>query len=1354
MRPVRLLVAALLAALAFPGAAGAADWLPSSAPLPPGSPGVDTSTGSYPGPFMTTIDERGVTTLVYSWFVFGNSGERDTGLFYTQRRPGQAGFGQPKHVPGTTWQAQLADVQRDAAGNITILYREVPDILVRPLYVVTLKTDGTWTDPVNIYPANAFPGTARLAVGGNGAAAVLSERVIGVPSGNNRAVVQITRRQTASGGWSAPEDLSDTGWNATQAAHAVGPAGESFVVWKEDETDGSGLQRTQFRTAAAGQAYNAAQPVPTPPSPPDGWWFNSFRPGIDEGGTVRLNYSFGGKRYVANGPSFTNPVELYDSGGDEPSMAMTPNGDWTAVTWRTDEDGVAAYEATLRAGASAATLTRLSGPNVRNADVARVASGPEGHLMAMWGESDLDGYVRLHSKTRAPGETGFGTERTATPAEKVAISDSIVLDHEGNAAMLLSEDGVPRFQGYDAAAPFLGREPVAAPAAQDALQFGVADVWSEVASAQWDFGDGTTGSGKDVEHTYASAGSYTLTVQTADTLGHQRTITRQIQVSGPKAPRIEQPPAITGRVQDTFAVAADNGVWAGDPTSVALQWQRCNADGTGCAPIAGAINSAYDVVTADVGKRLRVQAVATNAQGASQPAFSALSDVVLEAPPANTAAPKIEGGWPVPGKLLTASPGEWTAGVTGFVYRWERCDAQHQNCELASTTNKYPVQQSDIGKTFNVRVIAQSAVGDSKPAFSAFTPPVSEPQAPTNLVLPTITGTARPGQSLSLDSPGSWSHDGNPTTYQWQQCNSAGSGCTDIAGQTSTGYFVSTNDVGKRIRLGVIAENAQGKSAMAYTVPSAMVTEVPQPPANAALPAITGTTVVGQKLDASTGAWTNAPTSYAYEWYRCHAQQTWDCTPVGDTDASYALAAADLGKRMQVTVSATNDAGTGGPAYSELTAVVTDVGQPTPPANTGLPAVTGDPQVGKVLSSTDGAWSGSPTSFARQWLRCAGDGTNCAEIPGATGTQLTLAQADAASTIRLRVTASNAAGASAPATSAPTAVVTGGGGNAAVPEITTPPQVTGTAQVGATLTGTDGTWTGAPTSFARQWLRCAADGSACVEIPGATGPQLALTAADTGATLRLRVIATNGAGASAPAASTPTAVVTVAGGGGGGGPLAPTVVSLPALAGAALDGGTLTTTTGTWANDPATFAITWLRCDATGAGCAPIPGASGASYGLKTADVGMTVRSEVVATNAAGSSEPARSPASAPIGGKPAGGNPTPVDLQTTGKLKLKRSGKKLRLIVPVAATCPATGPACSLALTVKRGAAGPVLVSTVIALAPGQTLKRIVVALKPKAVKRKKKLAVDAAVLGSVGAVQTSQARIAGKVKVPKAKK
>lgn len=142
-------------------------------------------------------------------------------------------------------------------------------------------------------------------------------------------------------------------------------------------------------------------------------------------------------------------------------------------------------------------------------------------------------------------------------------------------------------------------------------------------------------------------------------------------------------------------------------------------------------------------------------------------------------------------------------------------------------------------------------------------------------------------------------------------------------------------------------------------------------------------------------------------------------------------------------------------------------------------------------------------------------------MAGATNASYLLVSADGGSTLRVTVTASNAGG-SAAATSAASAVVTTVA--AAAPVNTAVPQISGVAQVAQTLTGTQGTWAGTPTSYAYQWQRCDTAGGACANIAAANAATYLLASADANATLRLWVAASNSVG-STVSISVPTAIV-------------------------------------------------------------------------------------------------------------------------------------------------------------------------------------------------------------------------------------
>ncbi len=401
---------------------------------------------------------------------------------------------------------------------------------------------------------------------------------------------------------------------------------------------------------------------------------------------------------------------------------------------------------------------------------------------------------------------------------------------------------------------------------------------------------------------------------------------------------------------------------------------------------------------------------------------------------------------------------------------------------------------------------------------------------PINTAVPEISGSAAPGQTLT-GTTGLWSNDPTSFAFQWLRCPQSGgqgdgSDCGQIAGATTSTYTLVGDDVGFTIRVRVTATNADG-SASAASNPSSIVQAAAAAPVSTAEPQISGSAVQGQTLTATTGSWSNNPTSFAFQWLRCPQSggqgDGSDCALIaGATANSYALAAADVGFTIRVRVTATNADGSASAASNPSSIVQAAAGAPV---STTAPQISGSAVQGQTLTATTGSWSNNPTSFAFQWLRCPqsggqGDGSDCALIVGATANSYALAVADVGFRIRVRVTASTAAG-SASAVSNPTGIVTGVSG----PSNTVPPTVSGTPIVGRVLTLTRGTWTGTqPIGYQYQWLRCDRNGGACTSITGAVGLTWRVLAASVGHTIRARVTAKN-PGGTTQATSVPTAIV-------------------------------------------------------------------------------------------------------------------------------------------------------------------------------------------------------------------------------------
>jgi hypothetical protein len=221
-------------------------------------------------------------------------------------------------------------------------------------------------------------------------------------------------------------------------------------------------------------------------------------------------------------------------------------------------------------------------------------------------------------------------------------------------------------------------------------------------------------------------------------------------------------------------------------------------------------------------------------------------------------------------------------------------------------------------------------------------------------------------------------------------------------------------------------------------------------------------------------------------------------------------------------------------------------------------------------------------------------------------------------------------------------------GTTAAPGNTTAPAVTGTAKAGETLTVSNGTWSGSPTSFDYQWQRCTSS-SSCAGITGATSQMYKVTSTDAGRTLRAVVTAKNADGSST-ANSNQTSVVAASGG--------PTNTARPTITGDTVVGEELTADNGSWNGSPNSFAYQWLRCDTSGAFCFRVAGATGRTYGVRFADVYGTVRVAVTAKNAEGSTTARSRPSDVvqPVQPEVVPGNKAP----TLRFISLKRRGVRL----------------------------------------------------------------------------------------------
>ncbi len=493
------------------------------------------------------------------------------------------------------------------------------------------------------------------------------------------------------------------------------------------------------------------------------------------------------------------------------------------------------------------------------------------------------------------------------------------------------------------------------------------------------------------------------------------------------------------------------------------------------------------------------------------------------------------------------------------------------------------------------------------------TQPASQPSNPvpplSSLSPPTISGTVVVGSTLTA-APGSWS-DGTATfTYVWERCD-RGNSCTPIGDADGRTYDLVSADRGAFVRVRVTAHVGDAAVSRAS---AAVGPVVPTAPTDLGAPSITGDAVVGERLTADPGTWSDPNADLTIAWERC--DQAGNCSSIEDaTGASYDVTADDLGSSLRVEVTAANPGGVG-TADSLPTGVVV----PAVPSVVTAPRVSGDAIVGSTLAADPGTWSDPTATFTYAWLRCPGDGSgSCATIGGANDKTYVLTRDDVGFSIEVLVTATNAGGTGS-ADSNPVGPVV----SQAPPTVVTPPSVSGDAIVGATLTADPGTWSDPTATFTYAWLRCDDSGS-CTPI-GAGGTTYTLTADDLGSSIGVEVTATTAAGTGDAGSNLVGPVVPQP---------PPVVVTLPSVSGDAIVGSILTADPGTWSDPTATFSYAWLRCHGNESdSCTPIEGADGTTYILTSDDLDFLMRVEVTAANAGGTAT-AESTPTAPV--EPAG---------------------------------------------------------------------------------------------------------------------
>ena len=269
-------------------------------------------------------------------------------------------------------------------------------------------------------------------------------------------------------------------------------------------------------------------------------------------------------------------------------------------------------------------------------------------------------------------------------------------------------------------------------------------------------------------------------------------------------PTLVTPPEISGLAIVDEILTATTGTYNAFPAATyTYQWQSCTTTELAtCSPISGATQATYTLLTADIGKFLRVMVTATNNLGL-RGTPSALTTVVLGTSVPNTSALPVISGIVKDRQLLTVISSGWTGTPIGVLsYQWQRCSAINQaECiDLkGETKTSYTLNFDDVNNFIRVTVKATNRVGVGTIVSANTSKIMYATQLQTS---PFAIGFVQVGQKW-LATAGTWAGAEAPKFgYQWQNCVSLDVGtCTDIYGATQAEYIAQSTDIGKYLRV-------------------------------------------------------------------------------------------------------------------------------------------------------------------------------------------------------------------------------------------------------------------------------------------------------------------------------------------------------------------------------------------------------------------------------------------------------------------------------------------------------------------------------------------------------------------------
>ena len=168
--------------------------------------------------------------------------------------------------------------------------------------------------------------------------------------------------------------------------------------------------------------------------------------------------------------------------------------------------------------------------------------------------------------------------------------------------------------------------------------------------------------------------------------------------------------------------------------------------------------------------------------------------------------------------------------------------------------------------------------------------------APGNTSPPAVSGTPKVGSTLTV-SNGTWTNSPTSYDYQWQRCTSATS-CTDIA--NAVGSRTSSECGRCRPHVPCRRDGLECRRSVDRAFEQTVVVAATGSPDNTGARRSPATRSSVRSSPPRTARWSNAPTSFRYQWLRATASAA-SCVAIpGATGKTYGVRFADVSGTLRV----------------------------------------------------------------------------------------------------------------------------------------------------------------------------------------------------------------------------------------------------------------------------------------------------------------------------------------------------------------------------------------------------------------------------------------------------------------------